>query len=111
MAAAFKPLMPLDEAWSRLSAAVVDHLGQQPLSTESVNSFDALGRVLAESLVSAVDVPPLDNSAMDGYAVRAADLAQAGQAGVLAAAVTLPKAQRIAAGQVGAALQPGTCAH
>ncbi|MFW9617360.1 gephyrin-like molybdotransferase Glp [Aquabacterium sp.] len=111
MAAAFKPLMPLDEAWSRLSAAVVDHLGQQPLSTESVDSFDALGRVLAESLVSPVDVPPLDNSAMDGYAVRAADLAQAGQAGVLAAVVTLPKAQRIAAGQVGAALQPGTCAR
>ncbi|MFZ4552165.1 MAG: gephyrin-like molybdotransferase Glp [Aquabacterium sp.] len=111
MAAAFKPLMPLDEAWSRLSAAVVDHLGQQPLLTEPVDSFDALGRVLAESLVSPVDVPPLDNSAMDGYAVRAADLAQAGQAGVPATAVTLPKAQRIAAGQVGVTLQPGTCAR
>ena len=111
MAAAFKPLMPLDEAWSRLHAAVVEHLGPTPRSTDVVDSFDALGRVLAEDLVSKVDVPPLDNSAMDGYAVRAADLPLAGQAGADAAVVSLPQGQRIAAGQVGASLQPGTCAR
>ena len=72
MAAAFKPLMPLDEAWSRLHAAVVEHLGQTPRSTDVVDSFDALGRVLAEDVVSTVDVPPVDNSAMDGYAVPSA---------------------------------------
>ena len=51
MAAAFKPLMPLDEAWSRLHAAVVEHLGPTPRATDVVDSFDALGRVLAEDLV------------------------------------------------------------
>ena len=48
-------------------------------------------------------MPPLDNSQMDGYAVRCADVAQAG--------ARLPVAQRIAAGQVGAALAPGTAAR
>lgn len=111
MAAAFKPLMPLDEAWSRLHAAVVEHLGQTPRSTDVVDSFDALGRVLAENLVSTVDVPPVDNSAMDGYAVRAADLPLAGTPDADAAAASLPQGQRIAAGQVGATLEPGTCAR
>ena len=113
MAASFKPLMPLDEAWAKLQAAVESHVaspaGQR--QTETVSSFDALGRVLAQSLVSAVDVPPLDNSAMDGYAVRAADLLHAGLADADAAQATLPQAQRIAAGQVGAALLPGQCAR
>jgi molybdopterin molybdotransferase len=113
MAAPFKPLMPLDEAWAKLQAAVESHVaspaGQR--ATEALPSFDAMGRVLAQSLVSPVDVPPLDNSAMDGYAVRAADLVHAGQAGADASQSTLPQAQRIAAGQVGAALQPGQCAR
>ena len=43
------------------------------LSTERVPLGDALGRVLAEPIVSAREVPPWDNSSMDGYAVRAAD--------------------------------------
>ena len=111
MAAAFKPLMPLDEAWSRLHAAVVEHLGQTPRSTDVVDSFDALGRVLAEDVVSTVDVPPVDNSAMDGYAVRTADLPLAGQADVEVAVASLPQGQRIAAGQVGAMLKSGTCAR
>lgn len=113
MATAFKPLMPLDEAWSALRSAVEQHVaGPQGLrQTESISSFEALGRVLAETVVSPVDVPPLDNSAMDGYAVRSADLAQAGLAGAAPDAATLPQAQRIAAGQVGAALQAGQCAR
>ncbi len=103
MAAAFKPLMPLDEAWSRLHAAVVEHLGPTPRATDVVDSFDALGRVLAEDLVSAVDVPPVDNSAMDGYALRCADVAAPGS--------VLPVAQRIAAGSAGTPLRAGTAAR
>ena len=56
MAAAFKPLMPLDEAWSRLHAAVVEHLGPTPRSTDVVDSFDALGRVLAADIARARDL-------------------------------------------------------
>jgi len=44
--------------------------------TESVAIFDALGRVLASDLVSPISVPPHDNSAMDGYALAGAQLAQ-----------------------------------
>ena len=71
--------------------------------TETVSITDALGRVLAALQTSAITVPPLDNSAMDGYAVRAADVVVAG--------VRLPVSQRILAGAVGAPLQPGTAAR
>ena len=57
---------------------------------ESVPTFDADGRVLAQDLISALHVPPQDNSSMDGYALRCADLMQI--PGVL------PVHQRIAAG-------------
>jgi molybdopterin molybdotransferase len=67
------------------------------IATEAV-----LGRVLAADQVSAITVPPLDNSAMDGYAVRAAECLSD---------VVLPVSQRIAAGQVGQALQPGSAAR
>ena len=48
--------------------------GILPLPAESVPLHDALGRILAADLVSSEDIPPFRNSAMDGYAVRAADL-------------------------------------
>ena len=48
--------------------------GLRPLPVERLPLLDALGRVLAEDAVSPLDLPPWDNSAMDGYAVRAADL-------------------------------------
>uniref|UniRef100_UPI0035636331 molybdopterin molybdotransferase MoeA n=1 Tax=Hydrogenophaga sp. TaxID=1904254 RepID=UPI0035636331 len=70
---------------------------------ESVATFDADGRVLAQDLVSALHVPPNDNSSMDGYAVRVAD--------VLAAGTVLPVSQRIAAGHAGEPLRAGTCAR
>lgn len=70
---------------------------------EQVATEDALGRVLAEALVSSLDLPPLDNSAMDGYALRAADVTHAG--------VRLPVSQRIAAGSVPEPLEPGTAAR
>lgn len=66
-------------------------------------TMTAAGRVLAAEQLSNVNVPPLDNSAMDGYAVRAADIPQAG--------TLLPVSQRIPAGAVGTPLQPGTAAR
>ncbi|HNR84352.1 gephyrin-like molybdotransferase Glp [Ottowia sp.] len=92
------PLMPLDDALARLLAAAAP-LGR----TERVDTFDADGRVLAQDLVSALQVPPQDNSSMDGYAVRSAD--------VTAAGVVLPVSQRIAAGHAGAPLAPGSAAR
>ncbi len=95
------PLMPLDAALAALLDAA------QPLAgSEQVATFDADGRVLAQDVVSALQVPPQDNSAMDGYAVRRADLAAAATL-----AVSLPVSQRIAAGQAAAPLQPGTAAR
>lgn len=90
--------MPLDDALARLLAAAAP-LGR----TERVDTFDADGRVLAQDLVSALQVPPQDNSSMDGYAVRSAD--------VTAAGVVLPVSQRIAAGHAGAPLAPGSAAR
>lgn len=71
--------------------------------TETVATADALGRVLAAPQTSAITVPPLDNSAMDGYAMRSADVAMPG--------VELPVTQRILAGRVGAPLAAGTAAR
>jgi molybdopterin molybdotransferase len=48
------------------------------LETESVPILESLGQVLAEDIVAAINVPPLDNSGMDGYAVRAQDTRGAG---------------------------------
>ena len=70
--------------------------------TETLDLADALGRVLAEAVQSTVDVPPLDNSAMDGYAVRA-DEVEPGK--------PMPVSQRIPAGSVGCELEPGSCAR
>ena len=81
-------------------------MGLQPARAQRVSTQAALGRVLAEDVVSEVDVPPHDNSAMDGYALAVADLQAAGGRGA-----SLPQGQRIAAGQVGAALAAGTCAR
>ena len=70
--------------------------------TETVPAELALGRVLAQPQVATISVPPLDNSAMDGYAVRAAECVP----GAL-----LAVSQRIAAGQVGGALVAGSAAR
>ena len=92
------PLMALDEALAALLAQAA-----APLAQEEVSTFDADGRVLAQDIVSALQVPAFDNSAMDGYALRCADVAAAGTA--------LPVSQRIAAGSVGEPLQSGTAAR
>jgi len=52
-------------------------VGVEPLQTVTMDFLDALGAVLAEDVVSRVDLPIFDNSAMDGYAVRSRDLAGA----------------------------------
>ncbi|MES2585937.1 MAG: gephyrin-like molybdotransferase Glp [Pseudomonadota bacterium] len=71
--------------------------------SEMVAMQVALGRVLAENVNSLVDVPPLDNTSMDGYAVRTADTQTPG--------CTLKFAQRIPAGSMGTQLEPGTVAR
>jgi molybdopterin molybdotransferase len=70
---------------------------------ESIPTLQACGRVLATDVVSSMQVPPMDNSQMDGYAVRSLD--------VPAAPTTLRVTQRIAAGHVGTPLEPGTAAR
>ena len=92
------PLKPLDDALAQLLAQAV--VLQR---TEDVSTFDADGRVLAQDVVSELQVPPHDNSSMDGYALRCADVAQLG--------TVLSVSQRIAAGASGDALLPGTAAR
>ncbi len=92
------PMLSFEEALERLTAAAVS----LP-DLETVDLMVAHGRVLAEDLRSAIFVPPHDNSGMDGYAVRVADIRAAG--------VRLPVTQRIPAGSVGTELAPGTAAR
>ena len=74
---------------------------------ETIPTLYACDRVLARPVVSTIDVPAWDNSQMDGYAVRFADLTalQDGQS------ISLTISQRIPAGSVGTTLEPGTCAR
>ncbi len=92
------PLKALDEALAELLGRAAPLAG-----SDTVSTFDADGRVLAQDVISALQVPPEDNSAMDGYAVRSAELADEG--------VVLRVSQRIAAGSSGSALEPGTVAR
>ena len=92
------PLLSLDDALERLLASA-----SPSLSTEQVPVGDADGRVLTQDVVSALHVPPQDNSAMDGYALRCGDVVQPG--------TTLPVSQRITAGTNGQPLQTGTVAR
>ncbi len=94
------PLLTLDEALARLTGAIRPTAADE---AESLSTFDALGRVLAEDVRSTLDVPPADNSAMDGYALRCADLPAEG--------TVLPVSQRIPAGTPPQPLQPGTAAR
>ena len=92
-----KALKALDDALQELLAHA------NPLDEiDLVSTFDADGRVLAHDVVSALQVPPQDNSSMDGYALRCADLQ---------AAQPLPVSQRIPAGSSGAALAPMSVAR
>ena len=91
-------MLTYQQALEKLLAAA------QPVEEiRSVPLLAAAGRVLAVAQQSGVSVPPLDNSAMDGYAVRTADVTTAG--------ICLPISQRIPAGTVGVPLQPGSVAR
>ncbi len=91
-------LLSFDEALQKLLAAA------RPVTDiEAVDTVAATGRTLAQAQSSGLSVPPLDNSSMDGYAVRCADVAAAG--------TRLPVAQRIPAGSVGLPLASGTAAR
>lgn len=90
-------LMPVEQMMNALQQQV------RPVrETEFVHVGAALGRVLAADIISSVQVPPADNSAMDGYALRLCDY-QPGKA--------LPISQRIPAGAAPAPLQAGTAAR
>lgn len=87
-----------DDALSRLLEKA------RPLrEIERADTMVACGRVLASDQHSTISIPALDTSAMDGYAVRAADVPAAG--------TCLPVSQRIPAGHLGAPLQAGTAAR
>ncbi len=88
-------MLPIEEAVARVLALArpISDVVELPL-------LEALGLVLASDVVSTLDVPPQDNSAMDGYALRAGDADRA-----------LPVSQRIPAGAVGCALEGGTAAR
>jgi len=92
-----KPLS-VEEASAQLLAAAPIIASSEPLP-----ATECLGRVLAEPVISATDLPGWDNSAMDGYALCAADLPLGGG--------WLPVSQRIAAGHCGTPLTPGTAAR
>jgi molybdopterin molybdotransferase len=96
---ATRPLLSVEEAQQRIMS------GFRPLEAESVPLLQAVDRVLAEEIAADMNIPPLDNTAMDGYAVRAADTASA-SAG---RPVSLRVLSDLAAGYVsGIAVEPGT---
>ena len=91
-------LLSVDDALARLLE------GAAPVrDTEERPTMQATGRVLARDQASTMDVPPMDNSAMDGYAIRLSDLAASNS--------RLKVGQRIAAGSVGKPLEKGTAAR
>jgi molybdopterin molybdotransferase len=91
-------LLPVEIALQRLLALAE---AAPILAVEQIKLADADGRVLAEDLLAGFDLPPWDNSAMDGYALRLADWQ----------GEPLVVSQRILAGSVPEVLLPGTCAR
>lgn len=93
-----KPLLTVPQALDQLLSAA------RPVAeSASCATLDANNRVLATSQTSLLDVPPADNTQMDGYAVRAADCASG--------SARMKVSQRVPAGHVPQPLQPGTAAR
>lgn len=91
-------LLPIETALERLIE------NSKPIAgVETITITEALGRVLAESPIASVSVPPADNSGMDGYALNTADLTD----GVTRLVVS----QRIPAGSSPQPIKPGSCAR
>ncbi|MCK2089107.1 molybdopterin molybdotransferase MoeA [Thauera aromatica] len=91
-------MLSFDEARGRLLG-----FARPVREIDHVDSLFAAGRVLAATQRSAINLPPMDNSGMDGYALRAVDVPAAG--------TRLAVSQRIPAGSVGHELVPGTAAR
>lgn len=89
-------MLTVDEALARILAAL------RPLEAERVELTRAAGRVLAETVTARRALPAFDNSAMDGYAIRAADVPRAG--------IALPVVDAIPAGDPGDRPLPPGCA-
>jgi molybdopterin molybdotransferase len=83
-------LLPVSEALQRILASF------HSLNTTRIPLKDAVGRTLAEEIVSATDLPLFDNSSMDGFALRASDVTQAGSA----TPISLPVVDDIPAGKM-----------
>ena len=83
-------LLPVKEALSRILSEF------EPLETVHVPLKESVGRVLAEEIVAATDLPLFDNSSMDGFAVRVADVLDAGSA----TPIRLPVVDDIPAGSM-----------
>jgi molybdopterin molybdotransferase len=92
-------LVSVDEALAHILGGAITVAGSERVPTSA-----ALGRVLVEDLIAGVDVPPADNSAVDGYAVRTGELGGA-------SSTLLEVSQRAAAGRVPPPLRPGTAAR
>ena len=92
-------MLELESAQQKILDAV------QPLPAELISLNAAADRILAGKILSPVDLPPFDNSAMDGYAIRSADVAGASREhpAVLRLSGDVP------AGTVGEPVLPGTC--
>lgn len=86
-------MLDFDTAQDRLIQAAV-----RPTRTERIPVHAALGRILADTVQATIDIPPADNSAMDGYAIRFADYAEG---------VSLPIQQRCYAGDIPEPLEAG----
>lgn len=94
-----EPLLTVEQARERVLEAI------RPIATERVSLADAHCRVLAESIVAGHDIPAHDNTAMDGYAVQAADVATATRE----TPVTLAVIETLPAGYVASrTVEPGT---
>nr|WP_233863405.1 gephyrin-like molybdotransferase Glp [Paraburkholderia adhaesiva] len=100
--AARAPMLSTAEALATLLGAA-SPLALADNGTETLPTLDALNRVLAADVVSPLDVPPMHTSAMDGYAVRVADLVQGSR--------RLAVSQRIPAGHAPEPLAAGTAAR
>jgi molybdopterin molybdotransferase len=93
-------MLEMEEALARILATI------PPPTGESIALGEASGRVLLEPVVAPLDLPPFDNSSMDGYAVRSCDLAAAHQE----SPIRLRLIGRVAAGASFAGeVEPGTC--
>lgn len=81
--------------------------GLEPLGSERVDLQSAFERIAAEPILAPVNLPPFDNSAMDGYAVHAADVTNASATST----VTLRVIGKVAAGETfsGGEVKPGIC--